>query len=384
MALTILHLCSLRRRNGTVHLASHLCRLQAAHGHRVLVGAREGSKLFEWAADGAVEEVHGLELRSGFSPRSLAHDVGRLRRVIRERGVDVVHVWQSAETYIAAAAVLGTGAVLVRSRTITKPVRHHLARPLLNRICRATFATCDRIEAALLSAGEPRESVHPLVEGVDTERFRPDPSARELRRELGIPADARVVVNVGRLEAVKGQVHFLEALARLPASLGEVHGLIAGEGRAREELERRRDELNLRGRLHLLGVRRDVPRVLAAADLYALTSIGSEGSSRATLEALATGLPVVCSDVGMLPDIVRRSHGRLVPPGDSGALAAALAELLGDGAMLAAMGRNAREFAMEERSLERMHQGVESVYASVVGRPRARPPSATGRVAATP
>ena len=86
----------------------------------------------------------------------------------------------------------------------------------------------------------------------------------------------------------------------------------------------------------------------------------------------------------MLPDIVRRSHGRLVPPGDSGALAAALAELLGDGAMLAAMGRNAREFAMEERSLERMHQGVESVYASVVGRPRARPPSATGRVAATP
>ena len=365
MDLTVLHLCSLTRRNGTVHLASRLCRLQAARGHRVLGGAREGSKIFQWTADANVTEVSGLELRSGFFPLSLARDVHRIRRAIDEHGVDVVHAWQSAESYIGALAVVGTRAVLLRSRTITKPIRPHAARPLFQRVCRGTFSTCSRIEAALLAAGEPRERVFPLVEGVDTRRFWPDPAARALRDELGIPRTARVAANVGRLETVKGQVHFIEALAELP---DDVHGLIAGEGRAREALERRRAELGLERRVHLLGVRADVPRVLAAADVYVLSSIGSEGSSRATLEALAAGLPVVCSDVGMLPDIVRPEHGILVPPGDAAALSAALRVLLDDPTRLEECGRRAREFAERERSEARMLESVDSVYRAVAAR----------------
>ena len=364
MSLTVLHLCSLTTRNGTVHLASRLCRLLAAHGLQVLVGAREGSKIFDWTADSGVEAVPGLELRAGFQPRSLARDVARLRELIRARGVDLVHTWQSAETYIAALAVVGTRAELVRSRTITKPIRPHVARPMLQRVCRASFVTCSRIEQAVVASGFPRERIHPLVEGVDTGRFRPDPEARALRGELGLPADARVVANIGRLEAVKGQVHFIEALARLPA---DVHGVIAGEGRARAALEQRRAELGLERRVLLLGVRADVPRVLAASDVYALTSTGSEGSSRATLEALATGLPVVCSDVGMLPDIVRAPHGLLVPPGDPGALADALRALLDDPRRLAEMGRAARAFAERERSEACMLASVESVYTAVAG-----------------
>ncbi len=358
----MLHLCSLTKRNGTVYMASRTCRLLAQRGHRVTIGARAGAKLFEWTAGAGSEHVE-LELRSGFEPRSASRDIARIRERIRSGAVDVVHAWQSAETYVGAMAVLGTRARLVRTRSITKPIRAHLGRPLLHRVCKATFVTCSRIEREVRASGFPASGIVPLVEGVDAERFRPDPAARELRAELGLSADAFVVANVGRLERVKGQIHFLEALARLPA---RVQGVIAGEGRARGALESARAELGLEERVILAGKRSDVPRILAASDAYALTSTGSEGSSRATLEALACGLPIVCSDVGMLPDLVEgRRVGFLVPPGDAGALADKLAILAADPAACRELGANARAFIEAERTEGHMLASVESVYRSL-------------------
>lgn len=366
----MLHLCSLTKRNGTVFMASRTCRLLAAAGHRVLVGARAGAKIFEWTEDPGIEHVE-LELRSGFEPRSASRDISAIREKIRTASIDIVHAWQSAETYVGAMAVLGTRARLVRTRSITKPIRAHLGRPLLHRVCKATFVTCERIEQAVRASGFPEEGIVPLVEGVDVQRFRPDPSARALREELGVPADAFLVANVGRLERVKGQVHFLDGIARLPE---RVHGVIAGEGRAREALEARRAELGLERRVILAGKRSDVPRILAASDAYALTSIGSEGSSRATLEALACGLPVVCSDVGMLPDLVEgRSVGFIVPPADPAALAERLGRLANDPGLCRDLGANARAFVEAERTEQHMLASVESVYERIA-RPRAETP----------
>jgi glycosyltransferase involved in cell wall biosynthesis len=370
VGLSVLHLCSLTKRNGTVYMASRTSRLLAAAGHRVTIGARAGAKIFEWTEGAGIEHVE-LELRSGFEPRSASRDISAIREKIRGASVDVVHAWQSAETYVGAMAVLGTRARLVRTRSIVKPIRAHLGRPLLHRVCKATFVTCKRIELEVLASGFPAEGVVPLVEGVDVARFRPDPAARALRAELGIAADAFLVANVGRLERVKGQVHFLEALARLPE---RVHGVIAGEGGAREELEARRAELGLGRRVSFLGKRPDVSRILAASDAYALTSIGSEGSSRATLEALACGLPVVCSDVGMLPDLLEgRRVGFLVPAADSAALAERLARLAGDPELCRELGANARALAEAERTEQHMLASVESVYERIA-RTRAESP----------
>lgn len=367
--LSILHLCSLTKRNGTVHLASRLCHLLAGAGHRVVVGARRESKLREWTAGSGIEFLDGLALLHGFHPVPFARDAARIRRFVLDRGIDIVHTWQSAETWIAASALLGTPARLVRTRSIVKPMRGNSAKAWLNERTSALFVTCQRIEADVMGAGFRRERLHRLNEGVDTRRFRPDHDGAPLRAELGIGEGAVVVANIGRLEPTKGQVHFLRALARLPA---HVHGVIAGEGRARGALEAERDRLGLAGRVHLLGKRSDIPAVLAASDVYALTSIGSEGSSRATLEALACGLPCVASDVGMLPDVIRPGvNGFLVPPGDDGALAAALGRLIEDRELRRSLAIQARRLVLAERSEERMGAGVEAVYRSVVQRAEA-------------
>jgi glycosyltransferase involved in cell wall biosynthesis len=125
--------------------------------------------------------------------------------------------------------------------------------------------------------------------------------------------------------------------------------------------------LGLAERVRLLGKRRDVEAVLAASDVYVLSSIGSEGSSRATLEALATGLPVLCADVGMLPDIVRENEtGYLFPPGDERALRDLLARVVDDRHLRARLGRAARAWAVDNRSEEAMLESVLRVYRRVL------------------
>ncbi|MEW6072089.1 MAG: glycosyltransferase [Planctomycetota bacterium] len=371
--LTILHLCSLTRWNGTVHLAAALARGQAAAGHRVIVGARAGAALAARLAGTSVERAEGLLLRHGLFPAAFAHDVWRIRRCLREERVDVVHAWQSAETWVAAAALPGSGAALFRTRSIVKSVRDHGPRRLLDRLPGGTFATCSRIEGILRDASRPGARIFPLREGVDLARFHPARRAAaraELENELGLAPGAIVVLNVGRLEPVKGQALLLRALALLPAN---VVGVIAGEGSEREALATLAGALGLAGRVHLLGRREDVSGILAAADVYVLASTGSEGSSRATLEAMAAGVATIAADVGMLPDLVEHDRtGLLFPAGDEAALAARLGELVRDPGRRAALGAAARAHVEAERSEAAMLADVERAYLPEVRRARSR------------
>ncbi len=363
-ARTILHLLSLTRGNGTAYMAARLCRLQAAAGERVLVGSRPGAKVREWTAGSGVVHLEGLTLLHGLHPLAIARDVARLRRVLRRERVDVVHAWQSAETWIAAWACVGTSARLAVMRAIDKPVRRTLARVWLHRRLAALFVTCRRIEETVLAAGAPRAIVFRLTDGVDQERFRPRPERAALRERLGLAPGQVVVANVGRLERVKGQAVLLRALARAPQ---EVVALVAGAGSLAGELEREARALGVAQRVRFLGQRSDVEELLAASDLFVLASLGSEGSSRATLEAMASGVCVVASDVGMLPDLVQHGEtGVLVPPGDADALAAALTGLARDGGRRARLADAGLALVRRRHGEREMLESVQSVYERVL------------------
>lgn len=158
---------------------------------------------------------------------------------------------------------------------------------------------------------------------------------RTVREQIGTDADAVVIVQASRLERWKGQSVHLEALGRLRNLVGWEAWFAGGPQKTDEaeylaELRQRTDELGLTGRVRFLGQRRDVPALLAAADIYCQPNTGPEPFGIAFVEALYAGLPVVTSHIGGGAEIVTPDCGIMCPPGDVVAVAEALRVLITD------------------------------------------------------
>ena len=181
------------------------------------------------------------------------------------------------------------------------------------------------------------------------------------RAALGVPADALLVMAVGRLVPVKGHAGLLRALAHMHAGEQPAYLALVGEGELRDKLEAQARSLGLEERVIFTGARQDADRLLQVADIYAQPSL-REGLSIAMLEAMAAGLPVVASEVGAAGDVLTDGEsGLLVPPGDEGVLIAALEDLLADAEKRARLGAAARERVAAEYSLQRMCEAYEAL-----------------------
>jgi len=187
-----------------------------------------------------------------------------------------------------------------------------------------------------LAVGIGRRSQFVTVpSGVPTDELRARaPGRAETRRALGMSADAFVVAAVGRLVHVKGFDILVQALPALLHALPDAQVVVAGEGPEERRLMALAGRLGVSGHVRLLGSETDVVEVLSAADVLAAPS-RNEGMGRALVESMALGVPVVAAAVGGIPAVVDDDVGRLVPPDDAAALAAALIELGTDGRLRA-------------------------------------------------
>lgn len=205
--------------------------------------------------------------------------------------------------------------------------------------------------------------------GVDGERFRPDPQARErVRTEHGIPLDAPLVLFLGRLNADKGLREMAEAMLALDERFPSLHWLVVGpdEGGMVEHI------LSVAGRLgerlHFQGFTKEPEAYMAAADIFCLPSY-REGFGSSVLEAAAAGVPSVATRIYGLTDAVEDGvSGLLVPPARVPELADALQRLLNDSELRAAMGQAARVRALQRFSQERIVEGLSAFYARVFAR----------------
>ena len=160
----------------------------------------------------------------------------------------------------------------------------------------------------------------------------------------------------------------LRGFASAAAVLPDVDLLMVGDGPLRPDLERLTRELGIEERVQFLGIRRDVAEVLRAADAFALTSV-SEAASLTLLEAMATGLPVVVTNVGGNPEIVRAGiDGLLVPRGDWNACGGAIVKLFREPGWIETLGANARQRVFEKYRLERTIAAYFELYQRLVGR----------------
>ncbi|QDU99236.1 glycosyltransferase [Lignipirellula cremea] len=226
----------------------------------------------------------------------------------------------------------------------------------------------------------PAEKVHVIPNGVDVQRFRPAPEQRaRLRAELGIPADAPLVGIVAALRPEKNHLLFLRAAALLQHDLPETHFLLVGDGPEREKLTAAVAGRPIESHVHFLGSRSDVPELLAALDLFLLTS-HNEANPVSILEAMATGLPVVSTRVGSVAESVEPGvTGYLAEPGHADEIAARAYTLLSDPALAAALGSAGRRKVVDRWSLERMVVGYEELIEAIYHRkqPGLRPAATT-------
>lgn len=188
-----------------------------------------------------------------------------------------------------------------------------------------------------------------------------------IRAELGLGPIARIALAVGNLYPVKGHTHLVAALGRLTPRHPDLHVVIAGRGDLAETLAAEARELGVAGRVHLVGLRSDIPNLLAGADLFVLPSL-SEGLPLALLEAMFAGRPIVASAVGGVPAALGENGGVVVPPGDAEALAAAMDRVLSDGELSASYAASARARAVAEFGLDVMVSRYAALYRGCLGR----------------
>jgi len=358
----------------------------------------EGSLEPECLAAG-VRLIHVPELVREISPGDDLRALERLTALFRSERPHLVH------THTSKAGILGRIAAR-RARVpavIHTPhghVFHSYEGGLKSRLFIHAERFCapkaDRLIALTeterrehLEVGVGREAQWAIIHsGVDFAPFEAARGLREtVRAELGLAPGTTVLGCVARLVQIKGQTHLIDAFARLAAGRPDLHLLLIGDGDLREELiaQARGAGLSVRlhpepaspstgGTVHFLGLRRDVPRLLSATDLFVLPSL-NEGMGRVLVEAMALELPCVATNVSGIPDVVADGvTGLLVPPRDPEALAAALKALVDDPARAREMGRRGRERVVPAFSVEEMLAKLETLYAALLREKGVTPP----------
>ena len=301
----------------------------------------------------------------------------RLRRFIRDGGYVIVHTHSSKTGIIGRWAARWAGAPVI-IHTVHGWGHHDRQHPLVRKLYiwleKRTLPFTDKLIAVSPSnvekgladgIGTPADYVV-IRSGIELDRFgHPQVPREETRRAWGIPVDAPVVGTVTRLSPQKAPLDFVAAAAQVHAQRPDVWFMLVGDGPLRAAVDARARELGIADHLIMTGLRRDVPELMAAFDIFALSSLW-EGLPRVLPQAMATGLPIVTTGADGSAEAVEDGvNGFVVPPGEPQALASALLCLLDDPLLAQQMGLAGRA-RVDEFSATRMVDEIAALYETVL------------------
>jgi glycosyltransferase involved in cell wall biosynthesis len=371
-AFSIAHVLSSLGVGGQEQVALDLATAQRERGHPVLVVSLAPGPDGPMAArfsDAGVPTVT-LGKSSRLDPKLSL----RLAALFRDRGTAVVHTHNPQPLIYAAVAGRMAGAAVVHTKHGRNPGprRWLWLRRAAAHLTDVFVAVSDvTAEQARHDRDCPDRALCVIPNGIDVAAFRSAPRARsDVRAELKIPAGSWVIGTVGRLDHYKN--HSLLIAACAPLLRAGAHLVIVGEGGCRAAIEQAVRAAGRGDRVHLMGARDDVPRLMAAFDVFALSS-DSEGLPLVVAEAMASQLPVVSTAVGGIPSVVRDGEtGLLVPAGNERQFREALQSLDRDRDRAVAMGKSGRRVAEADYSAERMVRDYFRVYERALARSRNR------------
>jgi glycosyltransferase involved in cell wall biosynthesis len=318
-------------------------------------------------------ELSDLGVRIARFPAERFSDLRRISalvRFVRAERFDLLHAHLVRSTILAGIAgpLSGTPVVATlhntRRRSGVGPALRIAERYVLRRVARRVIAVgweTARVQGDALGD----RPIDVIPNAVTEPRVLSAQERAETRHELGVPDGAPLLISVGRLVPQKALSDLLRAFAQLPDHPVAPQLRIAGRGRLETSLAREIESLGLGGRARLLGLRSDVPRLLAASDVY-VSSSHWEGLPISILEAMAAGLPVVATQVGDAPRAIGVDSGVLVAPRDPAALGRAIAALLADPVRLRELGAAGRARVRAEFGAEAWAERHKALYAEVV------------------
>lgn len=301
-----------------------------------------------------------------------------LRKILRVQRVDIIHSrnWGTFFDAVVGARLANTPFIVhgihgIYSEDIQKmKLRRRLLQRFLSLGAHKLYAVADYLRDYYIRVvGVPPQRISTIYNGVDTETYtvRGAEARREKRAELGLPPGEILIGSVGSLYWVKDPQTPLEAVVKVLQKRDDVTFLWAGGDRAgdeplKEKLQAQVKELGVEKKILYLGPRGDVPSILAALDIFVSSSI-TEGMSNSILEAMASGLPVVATDVGGNSEIIQnREHGYLIPPRRPDILADVLLQLAANRRIRATLGRRARQRVEEKFSRKKMIENYQQMY----------------------
>ncbi len=349
-------------------LALELVRL----GHEVSI-----LSLFDPVGSWIEAELRAAGVRLTFLGKRPGLDVRmipRLARVLATFKPDIVHTHLHTLKYVLPALVGRRKCAVVH--TVHNLAEHEIERSgqlfqhAAFRLGVAPVAIGEAVAASIQRVyGLPACAIIP--NGIPVAMYRSDAGVRaKVRLDLSLPEACPVFLAVGRLNEQKDHAALIDAFGDARVRRMGARLLIAGDGELRGALERKVEELDLSDSVRFLGVRNDVPQLLAAADAIVLSSRW-EGNPLVVMEAMAAGRPVVATAVGCVPELVPAGAGVLVPPGDAAAFADAIFDLSRDLDAARRMGAAAAIFANERFDVAGMASAYSTLFASIVGAARA-------------
>lgn len=289
----------------------------------------------------------------------------RLASAIREGRPDIVHCWLPGAAFWGrwAAILAGVDRIVlsIRSSVVWHAWILQVSRFADGRGIRYLVNSPASGEAAARLIGAPRDRITVIPNGTDLEQ-RIAPLRREaLLQEHGCPADAKIVLSVGRLTELKNYPMLVRIAARFRGRL-PIHFFVAGHGELEASLKDLARHSGVADTVHFLGLRRDVPALLRTADVFCYTS-RSEGLPNALLEAMAAARPIVTTRFAAMETLVESGRtGLVVDQDDDLAASEAVRRLLEDTSLARSLGAAARRSAEERFGMKRMVEATLAYY----------------------
>jgi len=329
-------------------------------GSQVALLAPRESQIFQRAVKAGVPVFH---LQTG--KLRFPFEVLRIARWLRRERIEVLNPHSSADGWlVGVAGRLARVPLIIRTRHIDVDYPNRwLSRHAFTTLADHVITTSQKIASHFQKTFHlPNERITTIPTGIDLGAFSPDTTPAQLfsgNVSDSLPAIGMVSV----LRSWKGHGTFLEAARRLVDEGFAARFVIVGEGPIRHVVEKQIADLKLAAHVTLTGHREDVPAVLRALDVLVIASTKHEGVPQIGLQALATKTPVVGSNVGGIPEIIRPGEtGRIFPAGDAKALATALRETMANRAATQAMTERGRQFVESKHSLDAMLDTLEAIY----------------------